>query len=176
MKKSIFVFVFVVLLLVGCTNDNNSSKCVTSIKETTSNGQCATTDYDNIVDSDVSAVPGPYGGDLYDKKYEKVWKSDDERFTFTCNNKKQLGGRGGYKATYKGKENLIEVYNEGYKMPGYLTIDAIDGYVLFGGDYTYNSDDKKSIIVVVDYMNNKLMAKVGLDGIKKGDKIIFRQQ
>ena len=132
--------------------------------------------YDNTNTSDVDAIPGSYGADEYDKKYSKVWKSDDGKFSFTCDNKKQLNGRGGYKATYKGKENLIEICIEGYGEPSYLTIDSYDGYELFGGNFTYNGKNKNSITVVVDYMNNKRITKAEIYGIKKGDKIVFHQQ
>ena len=128
--------------------------------------------------SDVGAVPGPYGADEYDKKYSKVWKSDDGKFSFTCDNKKQLDGRGGYKATYKGKDNLVIISIDGNGEPGLLSIDTDtnDGDSLFGGEYTYNGNDKKSITVVIDYVYRKRVAKAGLDSIKKGDKIVFHQE
>ena len=128
--------------------------------------------------SDVGAVPGPYGADEYDKKYSKVWKSDDGKFSFTCDNKKRLDGRGGYKATYKGKDNLVIISIDGNGEPRRLSIvtDTNDGYCLFGGEYTYNGNDKKSITVVIDYVYRKRVAKAGLDSIKKGDKIVFHQE
>lgn len=128
--------------------------------------------------SDVGAVPGPYGADEYDKKYSKVWKSDDGKFSFTCDNKKRLNGRGEYKATYKGKDNLINIWVEGNGEPKCLGIDTDtnDGDSLFGGEYTYNGNDKNSITVVIDYVYRKRVAKAGLDSIKKGDKIVFHQE
>ena len=45
--------------------------------------------------------------------------------------------------------------------------DTNDGDSLFGGEYTYNGNDKKSITVVIDYVYSKRVAKVGLDSIKK---------
>lgn len=47
---------------------------------------------------------------------------------------------------------------------------------MFGGEYTYNGNDKKSITEVIDYVYRKRVAKAGLDSIKKGDKIIFHQE
>lgn len=95
--------------------------------------------------------------DEYDKKYSKVWKSDDGKFSFTCDNKKRLNGRGEYKATYKGKDNLINIWVEGNGEPRCLGIDTDtnDGDSLFGGEYTYNGNDKNSITVVIDYVYRK---------------------
>lgn len=168
-------------LFIGCSNDNeildksetnNSTPLVSSSKiENTTSTEQISTSYNGD-------VPGIYGADEYDKKYSKVWKSDDGKFSFTCDNKKRLDGRGEYKATYKGKDNLVNIRIDGNGEPGRLSIvtDTNDGDSLFGGEYTYNGNDKNSITVVIDYVYSKRVAKVGLDSIKKGDKIIFRQQ
>ena len=181
MRKIIMMLTLTLTLFIGCSNDNeildksethNSTPLVSSSKiENTTSTEQISTSYNGD-------VPGIYGADEYDKKYSKVWKSDDGKFSFTCDNKKRLDGRGGYKATYKGKDNLVIISIDGNGEPRRLSIvtDTNDGYCLFGGEYTYNGNDKKSITVVIDYVYRKRVAKAGLDSIKKGDKIIFRQQ
>ena len=185
MRKIIMMLTLTLILTLplftGCSNDDetldksethNSTSLVSSSKiENTTSTEQISTSYNGD-------VPGIYGADEYDKKYSKVWKSDDGKFSFTCDNKKRLDGRGGYKATYKGKDNLVIISIDGNGEPGLLSVDTDtnDGYSLFGGEYTYNGNEKKSITVVIDYVYRKRVAKAGLDSIKKGDKIIFRQQ
>ena len=56
--------------------------------------------------------------------------------------------------------------------PGLLSIDTDtnDGDSLFGGEYTYNGNDKKSITVVIDYVYRKRVAKADVINIKNNKK------
>lgn len=141
-------------------------------------------------DSEEGNVPEADHLDIYDAKYEKRWKSEDDKIVFTTNNKLGLDGRGSYEGICRNSDSETKIcitiddyrywnkkYSLNLKNDGRLTMDMIiseDGVdiqtIIFGGYYIIDDKNNK-FTVTVDSVHNKYLKT----GYKKGDKIVFCQ-
>lgn len=187
----LLICIFVILYInknKDVNEQNNTSVATTasvSNREETSSTFYDEIDNDEYDDTEVSGSITQ----IYDSKYEKIWKSKDGKITFTINNKLGLYGRGAYDGIFEDNlqqtkieigqddyRNLKKRFGENKKHDGYLdmykTIFENGDYVgdiVLGGFYI--ADDNNKFIVTVDTVRNKHLKT----GYKKGDKIVFYQ-
>ncbi|MGN1132707.1 MAG: hypothetical protein ACI4RL_07340 [Ruminococcus sp.] len=192
----LIIFIIVVLFAIFLSNkedeDNTNSKenstTFTSLISV-SEDEKYSSDHSNPSEKDDN-IPDPDHLDVYDTKYEKVWKSEDGRIVFTNNNKLGLEGRGNYDGIYSSNNAKTKIYitiddyrywNKKYslnlKNDGRLTMDKIisedgvDVQTIILGSYYVIDDKNNKFTVTVDSVHNKHLKS----GYKKGDKIVFSQ-
>lgn len=179
----ILLSAFMLLAFAGCgsTDGDKSDTTVTTTSTFNEEEKYSTSIDDSKVSGRIAQI--------YDPKYEKIWRSEDGKITFTNDNKLGLDGRGAYQGEFENNFNKIEI---DVCIDNYLTDDRndvapkFDGFCSMGkyiqenneivaatflcGDYVKDDKNKKFILNVTDVDNN-----IFKSGYKSGDKIVFYQ-